>query len=202
MNIYVETNFVLELVFAQEQATSCEQIIQLCESGSTTLVIPTYSLAEPHEKMTRQARKRRELSSELDTELQQLLRTSGYDQRIGDLQDIADLLIESTREEQQRWRQYLERVLNVAHVILLTANLLAEAANCETTYRLTPQDALVFASVMSHLRQARSQPACFLNRNSKDFRDPDILNELARFNCQMIPNFAQGYQFILSRLEG
>ena len=54
MNIYVETNFVLELVFEQEQHASCEQILALCESGRSRLLIPTYCLAEPNEKLTRQ----------------------------------------------------------------------------------------------------------------------------------------------------
>ncbi len=72
MNIYVETNFVLELTFEQEQYLSCEQILQLCEAGKAKLVIPAYSLAEPHEKLSRQARNRRELQQSLDTELQAL----------------------------------------------------------------------------------------------------------------------------------
>jgi hypothetical protein len=49
MNIYVETNFVLELVFEQEQHISCEQMLALCESGRSPLIIPAYCLAEPHE---------------------------------------------------------------------------------------------------------------------------------------------------------
>ena len=60
MNIYVETNFVLEITFEQEQCASCEQILQLCEAGQAKLTIPAYSLAEPHEKLSRQARSRRE----------------------------------------------------------------------------------------------------------------------------------------------
>ncbi len=47
VNIYVETNFVLELTFEQEQCASCEQILQLCQAGQAKLIIPAYSLAEP-----------------------------------------------------------------------------------------------------------------------------------------------------------
>ncbi len=54
MNIYVETNFILELTFEQEQSASCEQILQFCEAEQTKLFIPAYSLAEPHEKLSRQ----------------------------------------------------------------------------------------------------------------------------------------------------
>jgi hypothetical protein len=49
LNVYVETNFVLELVLAQEQQASCEEILALSEEGSLRLVIPSYSLVEPYE---------------------------------------------------------------------------------------------------------------------------------------------------------
>ncbi len=61
MNVYVETNFVLELVFQQEQLVSCEQILQLSEAERIKLTIPAYSLAEPHEKLSRQAHSRKEI---------------------------------------------------------------------------------------------------------------------------------------------
>jgi len=82
VNIYIETNFVLELVFEQEQHTSCEQILALGESGRLRLIIPAYCLAEPHEKLTRQAGSRRELQRSLETELRQLARTASYTARI------------------------------------------------------------------------------------------------------------------------
>ena len=44
MNVYVESNFVLELALRQEQFTSCETILSLCEEGQARLVVPAYSL--------------------------------------------------------------------------------------------------------------------------------------------------------------
>jgi hypothetical protein len=49
MNIYVETNFVLELAFVQEQHESCEQIIGLCEAGNATAVLPAFCISESYE---------------------------------------------------------------------------------------------------------------------------------------------------------
>jgi hypothetical protein len=54
VNIYVETNFVLELTFEQQQYKSCEAILELCEQERGKLIVPAYSLAEPHEKLGRQ----------------------------------------------------------------------------------------------------------------------------------------------------
>jgi hypothetical protein len=51
VNVYVESNFVLELALLQEQHASCEDILRLCEAGKAQLIIPAYSLAEPHETL-------------------------------------------------------------------------------------------------------------------------------------------------------
>ncbi len=70
----------------------------------------------------------------------------------------------------------------------------------EVPYDLTPQDALVYASVIMHLRQHQPPAACFLNRNAKDFDNPDIVDELRKYNCVMIPRFDQGDDFIRSHV--
>lgn len=95
MNVYVETNFILELTFEQEQSSSCQHILQLCEKRQTTLIIPAYSLAEPHEKLSRQAKKRQGLQQALNIELNQLIRTASYANRIR-LQEIASLLLQTS----------------------------------------------------------------------------------------------------------
>jgi hypothetical protein len=74
-------------------------------------------------------------------------------------------LVDSNEEEQKRFIQCRDRLLNIGDIVALTADILIEAASCETTYDLTPQDALVYASVTDHLRRYQPQQACFLNRN-------------------------------------
>lgn len=202
MNVYVETNFVLELTFQQEEFESCEQILQRCEAKGIQIVIPAYSLAEPHEKLIRQAKNRIEIHRKLHYELEQLKRTESYNSRISNIEeDISYLLLRSSGEEKQRFAQYRERLLKSADIISLTAAILSEAANYEVYYGLEPQDAIVYASVISHLRQYQPQVSCFLNRNTKDFNNHDIVNELNQFNCRMIWKFDQGYNFIQSQLS-
>ena len=201
MNIYVETNFVLEIAFEQEQCDSCEQILQLCETEKATLFIPAYSLAEPYEKLHRQAGKRRALQESLDAELRQLSRTAAYADRIKSIQEIADLMLQSNEEERKRFDRCREQLLNLGVVLALTSDTLLEAVSCETIYDLKPQDALVYASIISHLRDHQPQHACFLNRNSKDFDSPDIVDALNRLHCRMIPRFDHGYSFLQSQLS-
>jgi predicted nucleic acid-binding protein len=201
MNVYVETNFVLELVFQQEQYASCEEILRLTEVGQTHLIIPAYCLAEPHEKLRRQSSNRKELQQVLDAELRQLARTASYTARIGSIQDISSLLIQSNEEERQRFNLYRARLLKVGEIVPLTIEILNAAFKYEAIYDLTPQDALVYASVIHHLQQLPSAKSCFLNRNSRDFDNPDIVDELDKSDCIMIPRFDDGFRFIQTRLK-
>lgn len=135
----------------------------------------------------------------LDVELRQLLRTASYASRIKSIQDLASLMVQSNESERHRFIQCRERLLKIGEIVALTADILNEAASYETKYDLTPQDALVYASVIAHLGHSQPQQACFLNRNSKDFDSPDIVDELNQFNCRMIPRFDRGYGFLQSQ---
>lgn len=47
MIVYVESNFILELVLAQEESISAERILQLVERDAIRLLFPSFSLMEP-----------------------------------------------------------------------------------------------------------------------------------------------------------
>jgi hypothetical protein len=44
MNVYVESNFVLELALLQEEHETCENILALCERAEAKLVLPAFCL--------------------------------------------------------------------------------------------------------------------------------------------------------------
>jgi predicted nucleic acid-binding protein len=201
VNIYVETNFILELVFEQEQCASCEKILELCEAKKANLIIPAYSLAEPHEKLIRQANDRRKLQKSLDGELQQLSRTKSYKNRLDSIEDIRSLIVQSSQEIGENFAKYREYLVKIAEIIPLNADILLNAASAEKKHKMRPQDALVYVSILKHLQQNKPQQACFLNRNSKDFNDPDIVDELKSLNCRLITQFDGGYKFLQSKLS-
>jgi hypothetical protein len=88
--------------------------------------------------------------------------------------------------------------LKIAEIIPLNANILLKAVSAEENYDLSPQDALVYVSVLKHLQNNKPDQACFLNRNSKDFKTPDIIDELKSLNCRLITQFNDGYDFLIS----
>lgn len=200
MNVYVETNFILELAFEQEQSESCEKILRFSESKRLKLVIPAYSLAEPHEKLNRQAVNRKKLQDSLNIELRQLSRSKTYNSRIESIRELERLIVESNEEEWQRFIMYRDRFLNCAEFIALDIDVLQLAVYFEELYDLKPQDAIVFASIISHLQINQLEQACFLNKNTKDFDSPDIVQKLQKLNCRMIPRFDHALNFLQSQL--
>jgi hypothetical protein len=53
MNVYVESNFVLEHALEQEQSESCQRLVSLATEGSIHLVIPAlFPRRTPHRPYT------------------------------------------------------------------------------------------------------------------------------------------------------
>lgn len=200
MNIYVETNFVLELVFQQEEYQSCQAILELSQACNVNLIIPAYSLIEPQEKLTRQKKEREKLNRDINQALKQLVRTDSYRSYAEQIESLKDLMIKSIDAERERFIQYREQLLKTAEIIPLTVEILQQGASYEEIYHLGGQDAIVLASVLSHLQDNNSDSACFLNRNSRDFNQPDIKEFLDFYQCKLITTFPNGLNFVKSQL--
>ncbi len=196
MNVYVESNFVLELALVQEEHTSCEEILRLSERGNARLVIPAYSFAEPYETLVRRRGQRKRLKDNLDEELKQLSRTATYSQRLSGFEDLTKVLIDSADGQDKRLAQLRARLLKAVEVIPLDVSILAAATRYRARHDLSSQDSLVYASVLSHLPPSGARESCFLNKNSKDFDDPDIVAELKQYNCKLMPRFDDGHRYI------
>lgn len=199
MNVYVESNFVLELALLQGQWRSCEGIVALCETADVRLVVPAYCLIEPYETLTRRHKRRRNIKQEIDSEFGQIARTETYTDRLGGFRDMTDLLIESAKEEEKRLDDTCSRLSETAEVVALDAKVLAESTDCRERHDFSPQDSIVFASVISHRVETPEQRSCFLNKDRKDFDDQQVVEELGRHRCELLPDFDAGYRFLVDQ---
>ncbi|MDI9635238.1 PIN domain-containing protein [Geitlerinema splendidum] len=205
MNVYVESNFVLELALMQEQYESCSKLVELAESKHITLIIPAFSLAEPYETLIRAEKRRRrlsELSNEIRTELKQLERSQNHQQSISALQEeIGEFLVQSQEEEKQRLQTTLIQLLDLVEIIPLSSEVLRTAIHSQVNLSLSPQDSIVYSSILIYLQNLlEDKPNCFLNRNSKDFSNPTIIDELKGYNCRLLFRFDDGLGYIQSQI--
>ena len=200
MIVYVESNFVLELAFLQEEHESCSVLLSLSESGHICLVLPAFSIGEPYEAWVRRSKQRRRLHEQLITAIHELSRSRPYQGSSDEFQELTNLLRRSGEEEKHRLDDTLERILQTVEVIPIGLSTIRPAITFQKSLELSPQDSIVYASILDHLTTASEERRCFITKNSKDFANPDIENELTAHHCQLLTKFADGLGYVRSQL--
>jgi predicted nucleic acid-binding protein len=201
MIVYVESNFALELAFLQEESEECSELLRLAQAQRTQLVFPTFCIAEPYETLVRRSRDRDALQTRLSRELAEIGRSKPYQEIVEGSGELIGLLGRSADEAKLRLEDALRSILELAQLIPVDSSLFAHALELQPSRSLSPQDAIVYASVLRHLSTASAGPKCFLNRNSKDFFTPDIDADLSARDCRIIPSFKDGLAFIKSQIR-
>ena len=196
MIVYVESNFVLEMAFRQEQAESCRRVLALCATGRAKLVLPAFSVAEAFQAFVARATARNQAARDLRLQLDQLARSETLADEAEPLRRLTGLLVRSAEEERTGLQAAMQEILDAAELIPLDADVVREAGRIEASLGLSPQDAIVLASVLKHLNAIQPEKSCFLNRNTKDFDNPDVVTRLQDLGCRLLPRFDTGLDYI------
>ncbi len=200
MIVYVEPNFILELAYLQEDHTSCERILELAQAKEIQLAMPAFCGVEARMNQALVARQRSDFREQLVRQVRQLGRSQPYASLQASTTSLTLALLESGEQEKQRLEAILARLLQMSNVIPTTAPVLANALRAEQALGLSPQDALVYASVLVDLDGMGDDAKCFINRNRKDFANPDIYAALAQHNCRLSTTFRGGLGYILGNI--
>lgn len=192
MHVFVESNFILELAFQQEDSLACERILAGAQAGHYTLHVPQYALAEVFEVLRRRRQERATYHNYVLEQVAQHRRESDVDAADQDtlVQLLGNLLQARTQAQTRRVFDLVAQLVAEAVGPALTAAVVREAAESQARYQLTPQDALVWASVVTELRALPPLvPKLLVTRNDSDFRKPAIVETLRGLNCHLISNF-------------
>ncbi|WP_223696445.1 hypothetical protein [Hymenobacter psoromatis] len=192
MHVFVESNFVLELAFRQAEYTFCEQIRQGAVSTAYSLQLPHYALTEVFEKLRPLRNEWERYQEYLLKEITQHRREAESDASAMDDLTLAltTLLSERTRTQTQRLYAIAGELSQVATLVPLAQAVIEEAFEKAQLYNLTPQDSLIYASVLAGLRSMPTDtPKLFVLRNEKDFGKPGIRAELSALGCAYLVSF-------------
>lgn len=119
MIAYVESNFILELAYLQEEHEVCERILLLAQEQRISLVLPAFCVGEPYGAWVGRNKRRARLHDDLARELKELARSKPYTTSRDDFQNITRALGISGGEEKQRLDSVLLTVLNSSTLIPL-----------------------------------------------------------------------------------
>ncbi len=113
MIVYIESNFVLELTFEQEQALSANNILALAASKKIKLVFPSFVLSEPFEAVMRERRERNDLYNGLVKTLKKLQRSEALRKEMLDLESAAGILRDAYVRQINLLHSTFDSLLNV-----------------------------------------------------------------------------------------
>jgi hypothetical protein len=197
VRVYVESNFVLEIALRQEEVSECAALTEDSISKRVTLVLPAFSVFEPYYKIAGNGRKRRDLVQQVGNHARELGRTRGQEEISRNLLDTIQVLAKSEDAEHKGLYSAVARILSACELIPLTSRIV-ERALTEIRSRLDLElpDALVYTSVLEHLRENPEDDACFVTKNTKDFADPDIETELGVLRCRLLTSFGDAVRYV------
>lgn len=201
MIVGVESNFILELAFLRSEHEACTRLLELAEAQQVRVALPAFSIGETYEAWVRRSKQRRDLYNRLRTELGELSRSQPYEKTPTQFEEVTSLLIRSSEEEKRRPDATLDRILKiVAEIIPIGLDTIRSGFSYQQSHGLSPQDSIVYASILRHLTETGHNPSCFVTKNSKDFDNPNVENELKTYSCQLLKQFRDTLGYVHSRL--
>jgi predicted nucleic acid-binding protein len=198
MRVFVESNFPLELARRQEELAQAEELLKLAEAGRIELSYPAIALTEPFSTLLRYANQRSQALATINEQLSDLARSQAHQAVVTTSAALVNALSTLQKDETDLLRQAVDRMLAVGRSLPLTPSVFVEARVAELQHALSPQDGIVFASIIKDLdgSGSPSAPSCFLSKNSRDFWG--TRGEFARRNCRYMSKFADGLAFVLA----
>jgi hypothetical protein len=199
MILYVESNFPLELARAQEEAAHVEELLKLSEAGLIALVFPAISVTEPFSTLDRYGNDRARFLDTLNAQLKDLARSQPNQPLVTNLKPLVTTLTTMRKDETDRLESAVERMLNCGTAIHISAALFVAARQAEVDFDMSPQDAIVYASIIRHLDEIRIRAEgapsdCFVSRNFKDFAVAK--GEFEARRCEYKPRFAAALGYV------
>lgn len=200
--LYVESNFILEVVLDQEDRHLCDRLLTTASEGEVGLVVPAFCIAEPLETLGRRHKNRRQLQLDLLAELKQLRRSGTYNEELAEADDpIVTLLVRSREEDATRLENLYSQIVDSCMIAPLNGDVIRSAFKLGREFDLDPADAFVLASVLAH---AETEPAAagFVTKNTKDFDDPELRALLEARNCELLTSFGAAVGYLLNEPDG
>jgi predicted nucleic acid-binding protein len=145
MIVYVESNYLLEMTYLQEEHSSCEQLLTLAESSRIQLLLPASSIPEVRASLRGKLHRRREFYDRLRIEFRELSRSKPYEDLSRTVQPITAALIDLIENDEKRLDALLSRIFKVCEIIPVQGATVQRAIGDETRIGLSSQDAVILA---------------------------------------------------------
>jgi len=198
--VYVETNFVLELAYLRPTSDNCQRLLELARNDRIDIVVSSFALVEARLAWQRNVKRRNRLHAAVRTELGELSRSRPLVDIPTQSQAFVAALIDTAQQDRARLEIAIETLADIGTVTLTPSRTLARAYEIEQRLGLSPQDALVYASVIEHIESDDSPDKLFVTQNRRDFLV--VEDDFANYDCKLLFTFNAAEGYVRSRIAG
>jgi predicted nucleic acid-binding protein len=156
---------------------------------------------EARQTWDRRSSEHNALQNQLQPIIRQIARSEPFRTVTESSRELLSALLASGEDTRLRLEETITALSSAATILPLDADIVFRGRQKELDLALSPSDAVVYATVLSHLQAASSGVKRFLNRDSKGFANPSVYDELANFDCKLIVSFEKGLDFIRSEIR-
>jgi predicted nucleic acid-binding protein len=199
--LYVESNFILELVLEQEQSQAVEELLLLAERKELILAAPAFALVEPIWTLEN-SKGSRELLIGLEKLRTEISRSSDKEHEQAQLQAMIATVRNLHSDRQYRLGLVTHRFVHNASLLPLNTESIQLSFNLERPLYLDPFDAIMLASILVDLKSpSKDESKVFASLDKKAFAANAVREHLGVHNCQHIPGFSDTLEFIRARIN-
>jgi hypothetical protein len=199
MIVYVESNFVLEVVFQQEEAEAARHLIEMAQARKIQLAIPVSSLLEPLWTINRRASDQQTVATQLNRLREDLQRSDSQRELADSLGSLGGAIRRLNQDHLYPYSTLAGELVHFASLIGITSGVFQSSLDLEERLGLGLFDATVLASILHDLPNQPSDSLKILTSwDRKDFASPLMHSELERYDCRHIPSFTDALRLIES----
>lgn len=201
MIVYVESNFVLEIAYEQEEARYAKEILTLASNGVIKLAFSSFILSEPFESVLRRQSERNVALNSLEKTLRELQRSEPHKEIMLDIDPVINTIKGATAREFDLLYLAFEDLLAHGSCIVVDATMIRECRRYQLNFGLSEKDSIIYSSIIADLKaKTTEENKCFLSRDSEAFNNSSVKSELSLYKCRYIKTFRDGLQFIKSKI--
>ena len=194
MNVYVETNFVLNFGLRQEGHNAVVEIVALAQSGRLTLVLPAMAALETISSLEVKRSRRKQLITGMNDELGQLKRSKDR----ADLEPLETgigVLAKLNQQELIEVQKALGQITACARLLTHTERVMSNSIQAQQSLAVDPVDSMIYGAIFTDLENlASSDSSCFLSTDGTLVSK--VFGELKARHCTCFTRFDEGLEFV------
>lgn len=189
MNLYIETNFILELTKGQAQSPACERILSPGYAG-VELCIPGFCFVEARNALRQDNSRRSAVVNELVRELSQMENTSFAlpAPRLDILMGVRASFVSASTYYLERLDGTISDIRTRARVLDVESHLIDEVGRIMAAHELEAFDAYILLTVLEDIRKTGAERSVFATQD-RDFANDSVIDLLAGAGCSLVTSY-------------